>query len=151
LGEIAFGGVGAGLYGIVVFIILTVFIAGLMVGRTPEYLGKKVEAYDVKMAMLYVLIFPLSILIFTAIAATSPTYGLTSLANTGPHGLSEMLYAYTSGTGNNGSAFMGLNANTHFYNLTIAAAMLVGRFFMIVPMLAVAGNLAKKKIVPPSS
>jgi K+-transporting ATPase ATPase A chain len=151
LGEVVFGGVGAGMYGILIMVVLTVFIAGLMVGRTPEYLGKKVEAYDVKMAMLYVLIFPLSILIFTAVAATSPTYGLTSLANTGPHGLSEMLYAYTSATGNNGSAFMGLNANTHFYNFTIGAAMLMGRFFMIVPMLAVAGNLATKKIVPPSS
>jgi K+-transporting ATPase ATPase A chain len=122
-----------------------------MVGRTPEYLGKKVEAYDVKMAMLYVLIFPLSILIFTAIAAASPTYGLTSLTNTGPHGLSEMLYAYTSATGNNGSAFAGLSANTHFYNLTIGAAVLIGRFLMIVPMLAVAGNLATKKFVAPSA
>jgi K+-transporting ATPase ATPase A chain len=151
LGEVVFGGVGAGMYGILIMVVLTVFIAGLMVGRTPEYLGKKVEAYDVKMAMLYVLIFPLSILIFTAIAAASPTHGLTALTNTGPHGLSEMLYAYTSATGNNGSAFAGLSANTHFYNLTIGAAMLVGRFFMIVPMLAVAGNLATKKMVPPSS
>ncbi len=151
LGEVVFGGVGAGMYGILIMVVLTVFIAGLMVGRTPEYLGKKVEAYDVKMAMLYVLIFPLSILIFTAIAATSPTYGLTSLTNTGPHGLSEMLYAYTSATGNNGSAFAGLSANTHFYNLTIGAAVLVGRFLMIVPMLAVAGNLATKKFVAPSA
>ena len=151
LGEVVFGGVGAGMYGILIMVVLTVFIAGLMVGRTPEYLGKKVEAYDVKMAMLYVLIFPLSILIFAAIAATSPTYGLTSLTNTGPHGLSEMLYAYTSATGNNGSAFAGLSANTHFYNLTLGAAMLIGRFLMIVPMLAVAGNLATKKMVPPSS
>lgn len=151
LGEVVFGGVGAGMYGVLIMVVLTVFIAGLMVGRTPEYLGKKVEAYDVKMAMLYVLIFPLSILIFTAVAATSPTYGLTSLTNTGPHGLSEMLYAYTSATGNNGSAFAGLSANTHFYNLTIGAAVLIGRFLMIVPMLAVAGNLATKKIVPPSS
>jgi K+-transporting ATPase ATPase A chain len=151
LGEVVFGGVGAGMYGILIMVVLTVFIAGLMVGRTPEYLGKKVEAYDVKMAMLYVLIFPLSILIFTAVAATSPTYGLTSLTNAGPHGLSEMLYAYTSATGNNGSAFAGLSANTHFYNLTIGAAMLIGRFFMIVPMLAVAGNLATKKVVPASS
>jgi potassium-transporting ATPase potassium-binding subunit len=151
LGEVVFGGVGAGMYGILIMVVLTVFIAGLMVGRTPEYLGKKVEAYDVKMAMLYVLIFPLSILIFTAVAARSPTYGLSSLANAGPHGLSEMLYAYTSATGNNGSAFGGLSANTHFYNFTIGAAMLIGRFFMIVPMLAVAGNLATKKIVPPSS
>ena len=151
LGEVVFGGVGAGMYGILIMVVLTVFIAGLMVGRTPEYLGKKVEAYDVKMAMLYVLIFPLSILIFTAAAATSPTYGLTSLANTGPHGLSEMLYAYTSATGNNGSAFAGLSANTRFYNLTIGFAMLIGRFLMIVPMLAVAGSLATKKIVPQSS
>ena len=151
LGEVVFGGVGAGMYGILIMVVLTVFIAGLMVGRTPEYLGKKVEAYDVKMAMLYVLIFPLSILIFTAIAATSPTYGLTSLTNTGPHGLSEMLYAYTSATGNNGSAFAGLSANTHFYNLTIGAAVLIGRFLMIVPMLAVAGNLATKKFVAPSA
>jgi K+-transporting ATPase ATPase A chain len=151
LGEVVFGGVGAGMYGILIMVVLTVFIAGLMVGRTPEYLGKKVEAYDVKMAMLYVLIFPLSILIFTAIASISPTYGLTSLTNTGPHGLSEMLYAYTSATGNNGSAFAGLSANTHFYNLTLGAAMLIGRFLMIVPMLAVAGNLATKKIVPVST
>lgn len=151
LGEVVFGGVGAGMYGVLIMVVLSVFIAGLMVGRTPEYLGKKIEAYDVKMAMLYVLIFPLSILIFTAIASTSPTLGLPSLNNLGPHGLSEMLYAYTSGTGNNGSAFAGLNANTHFYNLTLGAAMLVGRFLMIVPMLALAGNLAQKKIVPPSS
>jgi K+-transporting ATPase ATPase A chain len=151
LGEVVFGGVGAGMYGVLIMVVLTVFIAGLMVGRTPEYLGKKIEAYDVKMAMLYVLIFPLSILVFTAIAALSPTYGLSSLTNTGPHGLTEMLYAYTSGTGNNGSAFAGLNANTHFYNLTIGAAMLIGRFLMIVPMLALAGNLATKKLVPPSS
>ena len=151
LGEVVFGGVGAGMYGMLIMVVLTVFIAGLMVGRTPEYLGKKIESYDVKMAMLYVLIFPLSILVFTAIAALSPTYGLSSLNNTGPHGLTEMLYAYTSGTGNNGSAFAGLNANTHFYNLTIGAAMLIGRFLMIVPMLALAGNLATKKLVPPSS
>ncbi len=151
LGEVVFGGVGAGMYGILIMVVLTVFIAGLMVGRTPEYLGKKVEAYDVKMAMLYVLIFPLSILVFAAIAATSPAYGLTQLTNAGPHGLSEMLYAYTSATGNNGSAFAGLSANTHFYNLTIGAAVLIGRFLMIVPMLAVAGNLATKKMVPSSS
>jgi len=151
LGEVVFGGVGAGLYGILIMVILTVFIAGLMVGRTPEYLGKKIEAFDVKMAMLYVLIFPLSILVFTAIAATSPTYGLSSLGNNGPHGLSEMLYAFTSGTGNNGSAFGGLSANTHFYNLTIGFAVLIGRFLMLVPVLAVAGNLATKKMIPPSS
>src|SRR6202011_3085645 len=138
LGEVIFGGVGAGLYGMLIFVVLAVFIAGLMVGRTPEYLGKKIESYDVKMAMLYVLIFPLSNL------------GLSALANTGPHGLSEILYAYTSATGNNGSAFAGLSANTHWYNLSLAAAMLIGRFLMIVPMLAIAGNLAKKKLVPPS-
>jgi K+-transporting ATPase ATPase A chain len=149
LGEIVFGGVGAGLYGMLVFVILAVFIAGLMVGRTPEYLGKKIESYDVKMAMLYVLIFPLSILVFAAIAALSPKYGLSTLTNTGPHGLSEILYAFTSATGNNGSAFAGLGAN-RFYNLTIGFATLIGRFLMHVPMLAVAGNLAQKKIVPPS-
>ena len=150
LGEVIFGGVGAGLYGMLIFVVLAVFIAGLMVGRTPEYLGKKIESFDVKMAMLYVLIFPLSILGFSAIALMMPTVGLSSLANAGPHGLSEILYAYTSATGNNGSAFAGLNANTHWYNLSLATAMLVGRFFMIVPMLAVAGNLAQKKLVPPS-
>ncbi len=151
LGEIVFGGVGAGMYGMLIMIVVTVFIAGLMVGRTPEYLGKKIESYDVKMAMLYVLIFPLVILGFAAIASLSPTYGLSSLNNAGPHGLSEILYAYTSAVGNNGSAFAGLNANTHFYNLTLAAAMLIGRFLMIVPMLALAGNLANKKLVPSSS
>jgi K+-transporting ATPase ATPase A chain len=149
LGEIVFGGVGAGLYGMLVFVILAVFIAGLMVGRTPEYLGKKIESYDVKMAMLYVLIFPLSILVFAAMAVLSPKYGLSTLTNTGPHGLSEILYAFTSATGNNGSAFAGLGAN-RFYNLTIGFATLIGRFLMHVPMLAVAGNLAQKKIVPPS-
>jgi len=151
LGEVVFGGVGAGMYGVLIMVILTVFIAGLMVGRTPEYLGKKIEAYDVKMAMLYVLIFPFCILIFTAIAAGSPAHGLTALANAGPHGLSEILYAYTSAAGNNGSAFAGLSANTQFYNFTLGASMLMGRFLMIVPMLAVAGNLAAKKVVPPSS
>ena len=150
LGEVVFGGVGSGMYGMLIMVVLTVFIAGLMVGRTPEYLGKKIESYDVKMAMLYVLIFPLSILVFTAIAALLPI-GLSSLNNAGPHGLTEMLYAYTSGSANNGSAFAGLSANTHFYNLTIGAAMLVGRFLMIVPMLALAGNLATKKLVPSSS
>jgi K+-transporting ATPase ATPase A chain len=151
LGEIIFGGVGAGMYGMLIFIVLSVFIAGLMVGRTPEYLGKKIEAYDVKMCMLYILIFPLSILVFTAISVLSPTFGLSSLNNAGPHGLSEILYAFTSGTGNNGSAFAGLNANTPWYNLTIGFATLIGRFLMIVPMLAVAGNLARKKIVPTTS
>jgi K+-transporting ATPase ATPase A chain len=150
LGEVIFGGVGAGLYGMLIFVILAVFIAGLMVGRTPEYLGKKIESYDVKMAMLYVLIFPLSILGFSAASLMMPHLGLASLANGGPHGLSEILYAYTSATGNNGSAFAGLNANTHWYNLSLTAAMLIGRFLMIVPMLAIAGNLASKKLVPPS-
>ncbi len=150
LGEVIFGGVGSGLYGMLIFVILAVFIAGLMVGRTPEYLGKKIESYDVKMAMLYTLIFPLSILGFTAVALMMPNLGLSALANGGPHGLSEILYAYTSATGNNGSAFAGISANTHWYNLSLAAAMLIGRFLMIVPMLAVAGNLAQKKLVPPS-
>ncbi|MFT3745836.1 MAG: potassium-transporting ATPase subunit KdpA [Pyrinomonadaceae bacterium] len=150
LGEIIFGGVGAGMYGILVMIILTVFIAGLMVGRTPEYLGKKIEAFDVQMGMLYILIFPLIILGFAAISSLAPDFGLTSLNNQGAHGLSEMLYAFTSGTGNNGSAFAGLNANTLWYDTTLGIAMLIGRFFMIVPMLAIAGNLAGKKLIPPS-
>jgi potassium-transporting ATPase potassium-binding subunit len=150
LGEVIFGGVGAGLYGMLIFVVLAVFIAGLMVGRTPEYLGKKIESFDVKMAMLYVLIFPLSILGFSAISLLTPSLGLSGITNPGPHGLSQILYAYTSATGNNGSAFAGISANTHWYNLSLATAMLVGRFFMIVPMLAVAGNLAKKKLVPPS-
>src|SRR6266403_1731165 len=150
LGEVIFGGVGAGLYGMLVFVVLAVFIAGLMVGRTPEYLGKKIESYDVKMSMLYVLIFPLSILGFSAVALMMPNLGLSALTNTGPHGLSEILYAYTSATGNNGSAFAGLSANTHWYNLSLASAMLIGRFLMIVPMLAIAGSLAGKKLVPPS-
>jgi K+-transporting ATPase ATPase A chain len=150
LGEVIFGGVGAGLYGMLIFVVLAVFIAGLMVGRTPEYLGKKIESFDVKMAMLYVLIFPLSILGFSSVALMMPNLGLSALANTGPHGLSEILYAYTSATGNNGSAFAGISANTHWYNLSLATAMLVGRFFMIVPMLAIAGSLAQKKHVPPS-
>jgi K+-transporting ATPase ATPase A chain len=150
LGEVIFGGVGAGLYGMIIFVVLAVFIAGLMVGRTPEYLGKKIESYDVKMAMLYILIFPLSILCFSAAALLMPNLGLSSLANNGPHGLSEILYAYTSATGNNGSAFAGLNANTNWYNLSLSAAMLIGRFLMIVPMLAIAGSLAGKKLVPPS-
>ena len=150
LGEVIFGGVGAGLYGMLIFVILAVFIAGLMVGRTPEYLGKKIESYDVKMAMLYTLIFPLSILCLSAIALMMPNLGLAALANNGPHGLSEILYAYTSATGNNGSAFAGLSANTHWYNLSLTAAMLVGRFLMIVPMLAIAGSLAEKKLIPPS-
>jgi K+-transporting ATPase ATPase A chain len=151
LGEIVFGGVGAGLYGMLIFVVVTVFIAGLMVGRTPEYLGKKIESYDVQMAMLYVLIFPFSVLLFAAVSVLMPNLGLSSLNNSGPHGLSEILYAYASATGNNGSAFAGLNANTHWYNLSITVAMLLGRFLMIVPMLAVAGNLAQKKLVPASA
>ncbi len=150
LGEVIFGGVGAGLYGMVIFVVLAVFIAGLMVGRTPEYLGKKIESYDVKMAMLYILIFPLIILSFAAASVLLPNLGLSSLNNAGPHGLSEILYAYTSATGNNGSAFAGLNANTNWYNLTLAFAMLAGRFLMIVPVLAIAGNLAGKRYTPPS-
>jgi K+-transporting ATPase ATPase A chain len=151
LGEVIFGGVGAGMYGILVFIVLSVFIAGLMVGRTPEYLGKKIQAYDVQMAMLVVLVFPLTILVLTGISVLSPTFGLPSLNNAGPHGLSEILYAFASGTGNNGSAFAGLNANTKWYNSTIGAATLIGRFMMIIPMLAIAGSLGRKKRVPPSS
>jgi K+-transporting ATPase ATPase A chain len=150
LSEVVFGGVGAGLYGILIFIVLSVFIAGLMVGRTPEYLGKKIESFDVKMAMLVVLVFPLTILVLTAISAVSPSFGTSQLNNPGPHGLSEMLYAFTSGMGNNGSAFAGISANTLWYNTTIGIAMLVGRFMMIIPMLAIAGNLVRKKIVPPS-
>ncbi len=147
LGEIVFGGVGAGMYGMLVFVILAVFIAGLMVGRTPEYLGKKIEAYDVQMAMLYLLIFPLIILVLAALSLRLPA-GLAGLANHGPHGLSEILYAFTSATGNNGSAFAGLSANSHWYNFTLGIAMFAGRFLMIVPMLAIAGNLAAKKITP---
>jgi K+-transporting ATPase ATPase A chain len=150
LSEVIFGGVGAGMYGILIYIVLAVFIAGLMVGRTPEYLGKKIESYDVKMAMLVVLVFPLTILIFAAISMMSPGFGTSQLNNAGPHGLSEILYAFTSGTANNGSAFAGISANTFWYNTTIGMAMLVGRFFMIIPMLAIAGNLARKKLVPPS-
>ena len=150
LGEVIFGGVGAGLYGVLVFVILSVFIAGLMVGRTPEYLGKKIEAYDVKMAMLAVLIFPLTILILTAVSSVAPTFGTSSIANPGPHGLSEILYAFTSGAGNNGSAFAGLAANTKWYNTTMGVAMLFGRFLIIIPVLAIAGSLGRKKIVPPS-
>jgi len=148
MGEIVFGGVGAGMYGMLVFVILSVFIAGLMVGRTPEYLGKKIESYDIQMAMLYVLIFPLVILGFTAISVLAPGFGLSSLANHGPHGLSEILYAYTSAAGNNGSAFAGLNANTPWYNTTLGITMFMGRFLMLIPMLAIAGNLATKKTTP---
>ncbi|MBN9249527.1 MAG: potassium-transporting ATPase subunit KdpA [Mesorhizobium sp.] len=149
LGEVIIGGVGAGLYGMLLFVILAIFIAGLMVGRTPEYLGKKIEAREVKMTMLAVLSLPLAILGFTAIAVALPT-GLASLANAGPHGYSEILYAYTSGTANNGSAFAGLSANTPWYNVTIGLAMLMGRFLVIVPVMAIAGSLAMKKTVPAS-
>jgi K+-transporting ATPase ATPase A chain len=151
LGEVVFGGVGAGLYGMLVFVVMSVFIAGLMVGRTPEYLGKKIESFDVQMAMLYLLIFPLIILGFTSISVLMPNLGLGSLTNHGPHGLSEILYAYTSATANNGSAFAGLSANTHWYNYSLGTAMFFGRFMMMIPMLAIAGNLAGKKIVPMSS
>jgi potassium-transporting ATPase potassium-binding subunit len=150
LGEIIIGGVGAGLYGMLVFVVLAVFIAGLMVGRTPEYLGKKIQSYEVKMAMLALLVLAVSILGFSAWAAVSK-WGLAGLNNNGPHGLSEMLYAYSSANGNNGSAFAGLTANTPWYNTTIGIAMLVGRFLMIVPILAMAGSLAQKKISPPSA
>jgi K+-transporting ATPase ATPase A chain len=149
LGEVVFGGVGAGLYGIVVFVILAVFIAGLMVGRTPEYLGKKIESYDVKMAMLAILIPTFTILGFSALAIIKP-FGTSSISNPGPHGLSQVLYAYVSSAGNNGSAFNGLNANTTWYNTSTAVAQLLGRFFMIIPVLAIAGSLAKKRIVPES-
>jgi len=151
LGEIVFGGVGSGLYGMLVFVIMSVFIAGLMVGRTPEYLGKKIEAYEVQMSMLYLLIFPFIILGFAAVTVLMPNLGLSSLANHGPHGLSEILYAYASATGNNGSAFAGLNANTHWFNYSLGIAMFFGRFMMIIPMLAIAGNLVRKKIVPASA
>jgi K+-transporting ATPase ATPase A chain len=149
LSEIIFGGVGSGMYGMLTYVVLAVFIAGLMVGRTPEYLGKKIESYDVKMAMLVVLVFPLVILSFSAISMVKP-FGASSISNPGPHGLSQILYAFTSGAGNNGSAFAGLTVNTPWYDTTIAIAMLMGRFFMIIPMLAIAGNLAQKKYVPPS-
>ena len=149
LSEVIFGGVGAGMYGMLIYIVLAVFIAGLMVGRTPEYLGKKIEAYDVKMAMLVVLIFPLVILAFAAISSVNG-FGTSSISNPGPHGLSQILYAFVSGAGNNGSAFAGLTVNTPWYDTTIAVAMLAGRFLMIIPMLAIAGNLAGKKYVPPS-
>jgi K+-transporting ATPase ATPase A chain len=150
LGEIIFGGVGSGLYGILAFAILAMFVAGLMVGRTPEYLGKKLEAREVKMVILALLSLPLSILGWTALAVVVPQ-GLAGIANGGPHGFSEILYAYSEGTANNGSAFAGLNANTWFYNLTIAASMLIGRFIFVIPMLAVAGSLAQKKSVAPSA
>jgi K+-transporting ATPase ATPase A chain len=149
LSEVIFGGVGSGMYGILIYVVLAVFIAGLMVGRTPEYLGKKIEAYDVKMAMLVALIFPLVILIFASISSVKG-FGTSAIANAGPHGLTEILYAFVSGAGNNGSAFGGLSANTLWYNATIGITMLAGRFLMIIPMLGIAGNLARKKYVPPS-
>ncbi len=149
LSEVIFGGVGSGMYGILIYIVLAVFIAGLMVGRTPEYLGKKIEAYDVKMAMLVALVFPLVILAFTAISSVHG-FGTSSILNPGPHGLSEILYSFSSQAGNNGSAFAGLNGNTLWYNVTGGFTMLIGRFLMIIPMLAIAGNLAQKKYVPPS-
>ncbi|MGH7786454.1 MAG: potassium-transporting ATPase subunit KdpA [Candidatus Binatia bacterium] len=150
LGEVIFGGVGAGLYGMLVFVVLAVFIAGLMVGRTPEYLGKKIEQREIKLTMLYILIFPLLVLGFTGWSAVAP-YGVSSLNNAGPHGLSEMLYAFTSAGGNNGSAFAGISANTPWYNTTLGLTMLGGRFLMMVPMLAIAGSLVGKKTVPPSA
>jgi K+-transporting ATPase ATPase A chain len=149
LGEVIFGGVGSGLYGMLVFVVLAVFIAGLMVGRTPEYLGKKVEAFDVKMAMLSVLVTSATILVLTAIAVVT-RMGTSSISNPGPHGLSQILYAYTSASGNNGSAFGGLNANTLWYNSSTALAMLLGRFFVVIPILAIAGNLARKRTAPAS-
>lgn len=149
LGELIIGGVGAGLYGMLLFVVLAIFVAGLMVGRTPEYVGKKIEAREVKMAMLAILILPLMYLGWTAVAVVLPS-AVASMANAGPHGFSEVLYAFTSATGNNGSAFGGLTGNTLFYNLTLACSMLVGRFFMIVPAMALAGSLAQKKSIPPS-
>jgi K+-transporting ATPase ATPase A chain len=156
LGEVIFGGVGSGLYGMLIFVVLSVFIAGLMVGRTPEYLGKKIESYDVKMSMLYVLIFPLIILNLTAMFVLSPSIGLPALTNAGPHGLTEILYAFTSGAGNNGSAFAGLNIPVNgttqwWYNVALGFDMLIGRFLMAIPVLALAGNLAQKKSIPPST
>ena len=149
LGEVIFGGVGAGMYGVLVFVILSVFIAGLMVGRTPEYLGKKIESFDVKMAVLAILITSVTILVFSAVGVVSK-FGVAGITNPGAHGLSQVLYAYTSAVGNNGSAFAGINANTLWYNASLAVAMLLGRFFMVIPILAIAGNLATKKQVPES-
>jgi potassium-transporting ATPase potassium-binding subunit len=150
LGEVIVGGVGAGMYGMLLFVILSVFVAGLMVGRTPEYVGKKIEAKEVKMAMLAILILPLMYLGWTAVAVVVPS-AVASMANPGPHGFTEVLYAYTSQTGNNGSAFAGLTGNTLFYNVTGAVAMFIGRFWMIIPAMAIAGSLAAKKIVPASA
>jgi K+-transporting ATPase ATPase A chain len=150
LGEIIVGGVGAGLYGMLLFVVLAIFVAGLMVGRTPEYVGKKIEAREVKMAMLAILVLPLMYLGWTSVAVVLPS-AVASMANAGPHGFTEVLYAYTSSTGNNGSAFAGLTGNTFFYNLTLASSMFVGRFFMIIPAMALAGSLAGKKSIPPSA
>src|SRR6201987_5598619 len=150
LGEIIVGGVGAGLYGMLIFVIIAIFVAGLMVGRTPEYVGKKIEAREVKMAMLAILVLPLMYLGWTAVGVVLPS-AVASMANAGPHGFTEVLYAYTSATGNNGSAFAGLSGNTFFYNLTLASAMFVGRFFMAIPAMAIAGSLAGKKTIPPSA
>jgi K+-transporting ATPase ATPase A chain len=150
LGEIIIGGVGAGMYGMLLFVILAIFVAGLMVGRTPEYVGKKIEAKEVKMVMLAILILPLMILGWTAVAVVIPS-AVASMANPGPHGFSEVLYAYTSQTANNGSGFAGLTGNTLFYNLTGGIAMLVGRFWMIIPAMAIAGSLAQKKSIPQSA
>jgi potassium-transporting ATPase potassium-binding subunit len=150
LGEVIFGGVGAGMYGMIIFIILTVFIAGLMVGRTPEYLGKKIEAFEVQMAIIAILV-PSAVILMLSAWATVSSYGLSSLNNQGAHGFSEILYAYSSAAGNNGSAFAGLNANTVFYNLTLGLGMLIGRFGVIIPVMAIAGNLAGKKSIPPSA
>ena len=150
LGEIIIGGVGAGLYGMLLFVIIAVFVAGLMVGRTPEYVGKKIEAKEVKMAMLAILVLPLMYLGWTAVATVLPS-AVASIANPGPHGFSEILYLFTSSTGNNGSAFGGITGNTPFYNTTGAVAMFVGRFFMIIPAMAIAGSLAAKKTLPASA
>jgi len=150
LGEVIVGGVGAGMYGMLLFVIISIFVAGLMVGRTPEYVGKKIEAREVKMAMLAILILPLMYLGWPAVAMLVPS-AVASMANPGPHGFTEVLYAYVSSDGNNGSAFAGLIGNTFFYNITLAIAMLVGRFWMIIPAMAIAGSLAAKKTVPPSA
>jgi K+-transporting ATPase ATPase A chain len=149
LGEVVFGGVGAGLYGVLIFVILSVFIAGLMVGRTPEYLGKKIESFDVKMAVLAILITSFTILVFSAVGSVAK-FGVSSISNPGAHGLSQVLYAYTSAVGNNGSAFAGINSNTFWYNSSLGVAMLLGRFFMVIPILAIAGSLGAKKHVPES-
>jgi K+-transporting ATPase ATPase A chain len=150
LGEVIIGGVGAGMYGMLLFVIISIFVAGLMVGRTPEYVGKKIEAKEVKMAMLAILVLPLMYLGWTALAVVYPP-AVASMANPGPHGFSEVLYAFVSQTGNNGSAFGGLTGNILFYNLAGAVAMFVGRFWMIIPAMAIAGSLAAKKSVPPSA